>query len=73
MAEAPHKDSTWLGIPMKHVSLVTVKLSCIDTSIRIRTDSEQLTLQNSALIMVRNPTTSSFTWQYTGPYGHPRK
>ncbi len=25
MAETPHKDSTWLGIPMKHVSLVTVR------------------------------------------------
>lgn len=25
MGEAPHHASTWMGIPMKHVSLVTVR------------------------------------------------
>ena len=50
-------EATWLGLPMKQVSLVTVgKLRHLDEYKRKITDSfSKLTVQNSALILVCRP------------------
>ena len=54
MADARSKASV-MGVPMKHISLITVRTSRDLQNMSCMLTSPQLTFQNSALILVRAP------------------
>ena len=55
MGDAPQKVSTFMGVPMKHISLITVRMSLLKLVIDYGANIFQLTFQNSALILVSTP------------------
>jgi hypothetical protein len=55
MGDAPQKAPTFMGVPMKHISLITVRMSLLKVAIDYGANICQLTFQNSALILVSTP------------------
>jgi hypothetical protein len=55
MEDAPQKAPTFMGVPVKHISLITVRISLLKLVVDYGANISQLIFQNSAHVLVSAP------------------